>query len=68
MAREQLGDLEGVLEDLFPGLRPVREAAGVTEVDEVLVGQEVDQGPDDGEPAEPAVEHPDRPAVHGQPT
>ena len=41
--------------------RPVRVATGVTDVDDVLGRQQVDQRPGDGEPTEPAVEHPDRP-------
>ena len=56
-------DLEGEL--LHLGLRPwpVRVAAGVADVHEVLVGQQVDDGPGDGEAAEAAVEHPDRAVV-----
>ena len=38
---------------------PVGVPAGVADVDEVLAGQQVDQRPRHGEPAEPAVEHPD---------
>ena len=48
--------------------RPVRVAAGVADVDEVLVRQQVDDGTGHGEPAEPAVEHPDRPIHHAQAT
>ena len=46
-------------------LRPgaVRVAAGVADVHQVLGGQEVDDGAGDGEPAEAAVEHPDR-SIH----
>ena len=49
------------------GLRlgPVRVAAGVADVDEVLGRQQVDHGPGDGQAAEAGVEHPDRP-IHGR--
>ena len=43
---------------------PVRVAAGVADVDEVLGGQQVDDRAGDGEPAEAAVEHADGPVVH----
>ena len=49
--------------DLVQGPRPVRVAAGVTDVDQVLVREQVDDGPGDGEPAEAGVEHADGP-VH----
>ena len=57
-------DLGGVAPHLVERLGPVRVAAGVAEVDEVLLGQQVDEGPGHGEAPEPAVEHPDRPVVH----
>ena len=46
------------------GRGPVRVAAGVAQVDEVLGREEVDQRPGDGEAAEAAVEHADRAVVH----
>src|SRR5207249_10751143 len=51
---EQLADLAGEVAHLLEAPGTVRVAARVTEVDEVLVGQQVDQGPGDGETAEPA--------------
>ena len=47
------------------GLRtgPVGVPTGVTDVHEMLVGKQVDDGPSNGEAAEPAVEHPDRAVV-----
>src|SRR5690606_13805131 len=39
-------------------------ARAVPDVDEVLVGEQVDDGAGDGEPAEAGVEHADRPGVH----
>ena len=45
--------------------RAVRVASRVADVDEVLGGEQIDDGAGDGEPAEPGVEHPDRP-IHGQ--
>ena len=64
---EQLGDLAGEFAHLFERSRPVWIAARVTEVDEILVGQQVDEGPGDGQAPEPAVEHPDGPVVHPLP-
>ena len=55
--------LQGELADLALRPRTVGIATGVADVHEVLVRQEVDDGPGDGEAAEPAVEHPDR-AIH----
>ena len=57
---EHVGDLERVLQHLVARLRPVREPAGVAEVDDALVGQQVDERAEHGEPAEPGVEHADR--------
>ena len=57
------GQLAGEAAHLGLRSRPVRVAAGVADVDEVLGRQQVDHGAGDGEAAEPAVEHPDRP-VH----
>ena len=72
---EEVGDLERVLHDLVARLRTVREPAGVAEVHDRLVGQQVDERPQHGEPAEARVEHADGPvgsaraaltAVHGR--
>ena len=68
LAHEEVADLRArsprtVVER--PG--PVRIAPGVADVDEVLVGQQVDQRTSNGEPAEPAVEHADGPVVHDAP-
>ena len=60
---QTVGDLERVLAHLVGRLRSVREPAGVTEVDDVLVGKQVDERPHDGETAEAAVEHSDRTPV-----
>ena len=60
-ARDQLlGDLERERLELGRGALAVGEARGVREVDEVLVGQLHEQLVQDGEPADPRVEHADR--------
>ena len=63
---EEVGDLAGEAAHLGRGAGPVGVAAGVAEVDEVLVGQQVDHRPGHGEAAEAAVEHPDRAVVEGR--
>ena len=60
---QRVGDLVREVPDLGERTGPVRVAPGVADVDEVLVGQQVDHGPGNGEPAEPAVEHADRAVV-----
>ena len=52
------------------GLRPgaVGVAAGVAEVDEVLVGEQVEEGPGHGEPTEAGVEHAEGPGRHQRAT
>ena len=60
---QAIRDLERVLAHLFGGLRAVREAPGVAEVHDVLVGEQIDQRPHDGQAAEAAVEHTDRTPV-----
>jgi len=57
---EVVADLEGKAAHLSRGPRPVGIAAAVPDVDEVLLGQQVDQRPCDGEPAKAAVKDPDR--------
>src|SRR5207248_8213710 len=61
---EECGDLASEVANFLERARAIRVAAGVAEVHEVLVGKEIDQGPGDGQPAEPAVEHPDGSVVH----
>ena len=58
-------DLHGEGPHLVEVARPVGIAARVADVDELLVGGEVDQRPSHGQPTEPAVEHADGAAVHG---
>ena len=63
---DQLGrDLPGKPAHLVQGARAIGIPAGVADIDEVLGGQQIDDGPGDGETAETAVEHADRPVVHG---
>ena len=62
---EQLGDLLRELTHVVKRTGPVGVATGVTEVHEVFVGQEVDEGASDGESPEAAVEHADGTVVHG---
>ena len=57
--------LVGVAAHLVERLAAVRVAAGVADVHEVLGGQQIDDRPGDGEPAEPGVEHADRPIHAG---
>jgi hypothetical protein len=61
---EHLGDLAGVGAHVVQRLRPVRVPRGVPEIDDVLVGEEVDQGAGDGQPAEAAVEDAYRSVIH----
>jgi hypothetical protein len=65
LGHQQVHDLLG--EPPHLGLRPgpVREPGGVAEVDHRLVGQQVDDGPGDGQPANPGVEDADRSWIHG---
>ena len=58
-----MGDLVGERLDLDEIARAVGVAPGVAEVDELLVGQQVDECPGDGQAAEAGVEHADRPVV-----
>ena len=60
---EQVRDLERVLQDLVGRLRPVREPAGVAEVERRLVREEIDERAQHREPTEPGVEDSDRPLV-----
>ena len=64
---EHLGDLAGVGAHVVQRLWAVRVPSSVPEIDDVLVGEEVDEGAGDGEPAEAAVEDAYRPIVHPQP-
>ena len=57
------GELAGERPQLVERAVAVRIAAGVADVDDVLVGQQVDHRSGDGQSAEPGVEHADRP-VH----
>ena len=61
---EHLGDLAGVGAHVVERLRPVRVPRGVPEIDDVLVGEEIDERAGDGEPAEAAVEDAYRSVVH----
>ena len=61
---QQVGDLACELTDLVERPGPVGIAAAVAEVDDVLVGKQVDHGASHGEPSEAAVEHADGPVVH----
>jgi hypothetical protein len=56
-------DLLGEAPHLVEGARAVRVASRVAEVHQVLVGQQVDDGPRHGEASEPGVEHADGPVV-----
>ena len=56
----------GVAANVVERLGPVRIAARVADVDEILGRKQIDRRPGDGQPAEPGVEHPDRP-IHGCP-
>ena len=57
---EVVTDRQGVSADLGDRQRTVRTVAGVTDVDDVLVGQLVDDRPRDREPPDTGVENPDR--------
>ena len=59
-------DLERKRANLAGGTGPVGIAAGVADVDDVLAGQQVDQGPRHGQAAEATVEDADR-ASSGSP-
>jgi hypothetical protein len=61
---QQASDLVREVPDLVERSGTVRVTAGVGDIDDVLGGEEVDQGSGDGQPAEAAVEHPDRSIVH----
>ena len=56
---EVVADRQGVRTDLGDGQRPVRTVGGVADVDDVLVGQLVDDRPRDGESADAGIEDPD---------
>ena len=62
------GQLAGEDLDLGLGPGPVRVAAGVADVDEVLGRQQVEHGPGDGQAPEAGVEHPDGPIHRRQAT
>ena len=55
-----VADRQGMRADLGNGERPVGTVAGVADVDDVLVGQLVDDGARHRQPADAGVEHPDR--------
>ena len=65
LRHQQLRDLLRELAHVVERAGPIGVAAGVAEVHEVLVRQEVDEGAGDGEPPEAAVEHADGTVVHG---
>jgi hypothetical protein len=52
--------LEGVLADVGDRLGPIGEVRGVGDVEQRLVGQQVEHRARDRQPADAAVEHPDR--------
>jgi hypothetical protein len=56
---ERVAQREGVAADLGDGQRAVRAVRGVAHVHDAFGGQLVDDGPRDGEPADPGVEDPD---------
>ena len=60
------GDLVGEATDLVEWPGSVGVAPGVPDVDQVLVGEEVDQRPCHGEAPEAAVEHADGSGIHGR--
>ena len=65
-ADEVGGDLTGELAHLVQGPGTVRVPAGVAYVDDVLPRDQVEDGPGHCQPAEAAVEDPDRAVVHPQ--
>src|SRR5581483_6787974 len=62
---EQVRDLDRVLHELVVRLRTVREPTGVPEVDDVLVGQQVDERARDRQAAQAGVEDADGTIVVG---
>src|SRR6202042_927413 len=58
------GDLAGETAYLVERTGTVRIAAGITDVDQMLPREQVDERPGHGETAENAVEHADRPIIH----
>ena len=58
-------ELVGVAPHRVERFRAVGVPAGVTDVDEVLRGEQVDGGPGHRQAAEAAVEHADGPTLHG---
>ena len=58
-------DLASEVPHLVERAGAIRIPAGISDVDEVFIGEEVDQGAGDGQPAESTVEHADGPIVHG---
>ena len=64
---QHVGDLERVFQHLVARLGAVGEPAGVAEVDDALVGQQVDERAQHREPSEPGVEHADRTRGHDAP-
>ena len=65
--QQHIGDLERVLQHFLARFGPVGEAAGVAEVHDALVGQQVDQRAQDRQTAEPRVEHADGTPGHQVP-
>ena len=61
---QEVGDVERVLQHNIERFRTIRKVTCVTEVDHLLVRQQVDEGAEHGEPAEPGVEHTDRSGTH----
>jgi hypothetical protein len=49
-----------VFADLRNGQRTVRAVGGVADIDDVLVGQQIDDRAGDGEPADAGIEDADR--------
>ncbi len=61
---EKATDLQGEVADFVQVARAVGVPARVSEIDEILIRQEIDEGACNGQSAEPTVEHRDGPTGH----
>ena len=52
LIQQEAGDLERIADDRIARLCPVRDAGGVTQIDQVLPGQSRSQGPHHGQPTQ----------------
>ena len=64
---EERDVLTGILDDGLVGARAVRDAAGIAEIDDLLVRQQLAHAAHGGQTAHARIEHTDRPVIHGAP-